>query len=77
MLNPTDPVFSGSGGIDVRTYLAAAAFTGMMARNTGFSVVDAAQAVKAADLLIVELNKAPAGTGGPTLQVTLRPPVLR
>ena len=66
MINPNDPAFSGTTGpgISVRTYLAAAALSGIMARNTGFSGVDAAQAVKAVDLMIAELNKGSIGSIG-------------
>jgi hypothetical protein len=58
-INPTDSAFPGTtgAGINVRTYLAAAALSGVMARNTGFSGVDAEHLVKAVDLLIAELNK--------------------
>jgi hypothetical protein len=67
MINPNDPAFPGTGpGLSVRTYLASAALTGIMARNTGFSGVDAAQAVKAADLMIAELNKGSIGSIGST-----------
>jgi hypothetical protein len=38
----------------------------MMARNTGFSAVDATQVVQAADLVIAELNKGAIGSIGST-----------
>jgi hypothetical protein len=66
-INPTDPAFPGTGpGINVRTYLAASALSGWMARNTGFSAFDAEQLVKATDLVIAELNKGAIGSIGST-----------
>ena len=38
----------------------------MLARNTGFSGVDAAELVKAVDLVIAELNKGSLGSIGST-----------
>lgn len=61
-IDPNDP----ASGISVRTYLASTALSGMLARNTGFSGVDAAELVKAVDLVIAELNKGSLGSIGST-----------
>jgi hypothetical protein len=62
MITHNDP----ASGINVRTYLAAAALAGKMAKDTGFSAADAAEVVKAAELVIAELNKGSIGSIGST-----------
>jgi hypothetical protein len=60
MITHNDP----ASGINVRTYLAAAALAGKMAKDTGFSAADATEVVKAAELVIAELNKGSIGSTG-------------
>lgn len=83
-LTPNDP----ASGINVRTYLAAAGLAGRMSKDIGFTAEDAALVVKAADLVIAELNRgaiagstgsigAASSTGNKTLNVTPRIPDLR
>ena len=63
-INPTDSAFPGTNGagINVRAYLAASALSGMMANGQTFSAASAADVVKAADLVIAELNKGALGS---------------
>ena len=57
-INPNDPAFAGTGpGINVRTYLTAVALSGRMSKELAFTAEDAVGVVKAADLVIAELNK--------------------
>ncbi len=57
-MNPNDP----ASGISVRTYLAAAALAGKMSKDVSFTAEDATNVVKAADLVIAELNKSSIGS---------------
>ena len=57
-IKPTDP----ASEINVRTYLAAKALAGRMTKDLGFTAEDAALVVKAADLVLAELNKGSVGS---------------
>ncbi len=64
-MNPNDP----ASGINLRTYLAAAALAGKMAKDVSFTAEDATNVVKAADLVIAELNKGSIGSVSSTASV--------